>query len=97
MPAYSHELGIYAGNRYLLSVRADDFNEPDDFCVTLYYKDAETDENIEVARIDTAHGYTHIDRLYRRDEPKEEFDGNVWDACEYLEENWRDFARSYEK
>jgi len=56
MPAYSHELGIYAGNRHLLSVRTDDFNNPDDFCVTLYYKDSETDENVEVARIDTAHG-----------------------------------------
>lgn len=56
-----------------------------------------TSESIQIARIDTAHGYTHFDRLYRRDEPKEELDLDFGEAIELLEENWRTYASSYER
>jgi len=41
--------------------------------------------------------YTHIDRLYRRDEPKEALEIGFWEAIETLEENWRMYAASYER
>jgi hypothetical protein len=41
-----------------------------------------------VARIDTEHGYTHFDRLYRRDQPKNPIDLGFWAAWAHMEANW---------
>ena len=41
-----------------------------------------------VARIDTEHGYTHFDRLYRRDQPKDPIDLDFWAAWAHMEANW---------
>ncbi|MFB6130338.1 MAG: hypothetical protein ABEJ28_05895 [Salinigranum sp.] len=91
-------LGEYDGRRYFLSARArPGFDTPDEFAVVVHYNDPETESSVQVARIDTAHGYVHFDRLYRRDEPKEAIDCGFWEAIERLEGNWRTYARGHER
>jgi hypothetical protein len=95
---FEFELGEHGGRVYFLAARArPDFDTPEEFAVTVYYNDAETESNVEIARIDTAHGDTHFDRLYRRDEPKESVDVDFWDAIERLEDDWRTYAAGYEQ
>jgi hypothetical protein len=64
--------------------------------VTLYYNDANSEENVQIAKIDNSHGYVHFGRLYRRDEPKDEMDLTFWEAVEHIEGNWRTYARNYD-
>lgn len=72
---FEFELGEYDGRVYFLAARArPDFDTPEKFAATVYYNDSETESNVEIARIDTTHGHTHFDKLYRRDEPKERLD-----------------------
>jgi hypothetical protein len=92
------ELGTYQQRQYFLHGSASPTAEtPEAFSVCVYYTDPRTDANVEVARIDTSHGHTHFDRLYRRDEPKEAVDSTYWEAVEHLMENWRTYAESYEQ
>lgn len=68
---YTESLGRYEGTQYFLTVRASpSFDRPVAFGVVVHYDDADADATEEIARIDTAHGYTHFDKLYRRDQPK---------------------------
>lgn len=56
-------------------------------------------EATDIARVDTAHGAIHADRLYRRDEPTD-FDvdvDDVWDAAHYLTERWKRYVEEYRK
>ncbi|MEZ3115869.1 hypothetical protein RYH80_08055 [Halobaculum sp. MBLA0147] len=48
-----------------MAVRRDPQGEPnpDDFAVNLYVRPG-SGENVDIARIDTAHGFTHVDRYY---------------------------------
>lgn len=97
MPNFEFKTGEYRNKVYFVSARADpSFNSPDDFAVTLYYNDVESEDNVQVARIGNSHGYVHFDRLYRRDEPKEEMDLTFWEAVKHIEENWRTYAKSHE-
>lgn len=94
---FTDELGIYRGRRYFLHVRAEpDFDAPEDFAVVVCYRETEGEEAVEIARVDTAHGYTRFDGLYRRDEPKERIDRGLWQAVRRLRENWRTYAESFE-
>ncbi|WP_049969413.1 DUF7718 family protein [Haladaptatus cibarius] len=72
------------------------FNHVSDFAVTIHNNDDETESEVQVARIDTAHGVTHFDKLFRPDEPKASFDGTICDAIDRLTDNWRRYAESYE-
>lgn len=93
-----YELGTYEGRRYFLGGRAEPTAQrPEQFSVSVYYRDPETKSNVEIARVDTAHGYTHFDQLYRRDENKEPVDWSYWEAIERLLENWRVYAENYER
>ena len=95
---FDFELGEYGGQVYFLSARArPDFDAPKEFAATVYYNDTETESNVEIARIDTAHGRTHFDKLYRRNEPKEPLDVDFWTAIERLEDDWRTYAASHER
>ena len=90
-------LGYYDSRPYFLTVRATpNLDRPREFAAVVHYRDPQTDEEVEIARIDTAHGYTHLDKLYRRDQPKEPLDVDLWDAIGRLENNWRRYAESYE-
>ncbi len=87
----------YQGRRYFIRGEPKSpGQDPDDFAVMIYYKDASTEEEVQIARVDTAHGYTHFDKLYRRDQPKEAVDWGYWEAISELMENWRVYAESYE-
>lgn len=92
------ELGVVRGKPYYLTVRATpNFDRVRDFAVVLYYTPADDPETkIQIARIDTTHGYTHFDRLYRRDQPKERIDVDIWQASTLLEDNWRTYAERYD-
>ena len=94
---YTVDLGSYHGREYLLRVRATpNFDTPDDFAVVLFYKDPKAEDNLQIVRVDQAHGFTHIDRLYRDGDPKERVDWGLWEAVEQLKSNWRTYAESYE-
>lgn len=91
-------LGDYRGRRYVLTIRATpNFNEIEEFGVVLYYLEPRTDATIQIARIDTSHGHVHFDRLYRRDQPKEPIDVDLWEAAKRLEANWRQDAKSHDR
>lgn len=49
-------LGTYRDREYLLRVRVEpDFDAPEEFAGIVYYKDTGAGENVEIARVDTAH------------------------------------------
>lgn len=92
------ELGTYRQRQYFLHGSASPTAEtPEAFSVVVYYTHPMTDANVEIARVDTSHGHTHFDRLYRRDEPKDAVDWTYWGSVERLMENWRTYAESYER
>ena len=70
--------------------------DPNEFAVVSYYRDSSERRNVEIIRIDTAHGFTHIDRLYLENQGKEEVEWGLWEAVEDVTENWRRYARLYE-
>lgn len=93
-----HPLGEFRGRTYYLQVRATpSFNEVQTFAATVFYRDPAEDRAVEIARIDTSHGYVHFDRLYRRDRPKDPVDVDIWEATERLQTNWRRYARSHDR
>lgn len=101
---FTIQVGEYRSRPYFISIRADpDFENTTDFAVSLYYNDRYTEGTVEIARIDTAHGFTHIDREYHREQPTDPiFDDlpneqAVWKAQTHLDENWRDYAKRYER
>lgn len=96
----TYRLGTYADRPYFLTVPAwpqERAGDVEEFAVSVHYDDPERGTSVEVARIDDAHDVVHVDKLYRRGQPKEELDVTLWEAEEYLIENWRRFAREYEK
>ena len=90
-------LGERDGRPYFLLVRATPhFEQVEEFAVVVYYNDPTTERRVQIARIDTSHGYTHFDRLYRRNRPKDAVNLELWDAVDLLDSNWRRYAEQYE-
>lgn len=95
------DLGTLDGTTYFLYVETrPGWNKSEKFVATVYYRklDPETleEEKLEVVRIDNmSHGFCHIDKLYKEDRPREKVDMTVYEAWDYLEENWKTFARKY--
>lgn len=96
--SFKSDLGTYQGRQYFVRLEGSpDLTNPDEFAAVLYYPDAASDTHVQIARIDTAHGDVHFDRLYRRDEPKDtDVDFGPWEAFEHLRSNWRTYAKSFE-
>ena len=92
-------LGAFRGRTYYLTVRVSpNFNRVRDFAAVVHFSVAgESERKIQIARIDTTHGYTHFDRLYRRDQPKERLDVDVWEAITLLHANWRTYAERFDE
>lgn len=91
------QLGSYHGREYRLMVRATpSFNDPEEFAVVVFFTDSEG-ESFQIARIDTEHDHVHFDRLYKRGQPKDPVDMDLWDAWSHLQDNWRTYASSYEQ
>ena len=96
---WTERLGFYRGRIFYLTVRAaPGLDDVRDFAAVIYFSpDDDPERKIQIARIDTAHGHTHFDRLYRRNQPKERIDVDVWEAAAFLKSNWRTYAESYER
>jgi hypothetical protein len=63
--------------------------------ITIHFQpDTPYEPHVEVARIDSAHGEPHFDRLYELDQPKEWLgpDYSFEDAREDLFSNWRAYT-----
>lgn len=91
-------LGTRGGQDYHLTIRVSpSFNHVTDFAVVVHRSPTDTaGREIQIARIDTAHGRTHFDSLYRRGQPKERIEVDVWEAAALLEANWRTYAESFD-
>lgn len=96
---WTERLGVHRGKVYSLAVRTTpNHDRVRDFAAVHYYSPkTDPERKIQIARIDTSHGHTHFDRLYRRDQPKERIDVDVWEAAALLRANWRIYARSYDE
>jgi hypothetical protein len=95
---YEVQVGEFRGRTYFLLVSAEpSLNHVQSFAVVLYYDDAATEERVQIARIDTSHGYTHIDKLYTERQESEPLDVDVWEAHERLESNWLRYARLHRR
>jgi len=96
MEQISYQAGEYWGREYFLAIRGDpDTQAPDDFSVTLYYADESRDERVVVVRVDTDHGYTHIDKKFLENEPKEGVSFTLWESVEHVSNNWLEYARQH--
>lgn len=94
----TYDLGEYKQRIYFIHLRATpNFENVDDFAVIIFYKDANTEEQIQIARVDTTHGYTHFDRLYKRTQPKDPVDWSLWETVEKFNSKWRRWAEGHEK
>ncbi|MDZ7701313.1 MAG: hypothetical protein U5J98_04190 [Halobacteriales archaeon] len=93
-----YPLGEFRGRTDYLQVRATpSFDDVTDFAAAVFYRELVEDRPVEIARIDTSHGFVHFDRLYRRDRPKDPIDLTVREAAELLESNWRTYAESHDR
>lgn len=108
----SIELGTYRGDNYFLTGFVDpepsegeDYDpnkDAENYGVTLARKGSDPlGENIEIVRMDTAHGQPHMDLLYLptdTDEERKEWldDGYTYTRMkQYLLVNWKIFADRY--
>lgn len=73
------------------------FDDIESFAVVVYYRIPAEGRTVQIARIDTSHGFVHFDRLYRRDRPKESIDVDVWEAADLLASNWRQYAQCHDR
>lgn len=100
---YERKLGELGGRTYLLFIKVwPSWNDPEEFVAAIVRRQIDPDtgesESDQIARIDNrAHGYTHIDRLWTREQGMGEFYGGGHDAWERLRENWRKYAQRYER
>lgn len=94
MSGYEAQVGRIRDRRYFLRVSAEpSLNDVRSFAVVLYYRDSTLEQTVQVACIDTSHGYTHIDKLYAERQETEPLEVDVWGAYDHLESNWRRYAR----
>ncbi len=96
---YTTLLGTYRDHDYYLTVSGDpSIDDIQEFAATIHYDDPHTRKQVEIARIDTSHGYVHFDRLYRADQPTDAVDMETpWEAEAHLREHWRQYADSYDR
>lgn len=98
-------LGEYDGYEVNMAIRRvpDGARDPDEFAVNVYLPQAEAD-NVDIVRVDTAHGEVHADRLYlpeghdrRRQDPIDI--ERPEEAVRYFtdDERWRDWTERFEQ
>lgn len=90
MKIFSTQLGTYRERACFIRGESKDGSRknPSEFAAVVYYRDAASERNVEVAKVDTAHGYTHLHQYYRRDEPIVELDWGFWETVSKISENW---------
>lgn len=102
------DLGPYRGREFFATIfvepnpaESDSVTVPDDveeWGISIHFQPDEPYENhVEVARIDTAHGEPHFDKLYKQVQPKEWLGANYTydDARRDLFSNWKHYASQY--
>lgn len=69
----------------------------EEFACQLEFPHPRREEVIELARIDKSHGFLHLDKLWLdENEKKRLYDSmDVWEAAEYLKENWKSYFRKW--
>lgn len=92
---FGRKLGEHRGIPILMGVREGER----EFCVVLYWNDSERDEGVKIATVDDAHGQqAHVD-LYREGEKVDTEVltdvETVYDAEQYVTENWREMSRRH--
>lgn len=99
MEIFSTQLGTYRERTYYVRGESKDESRknPGEFAVVVYFRDATSGRNVEVAKVDTAHGYTHLHQFYRRDEPTVEVDWGFWEAVSKMVDNWQTYAERFER
>lgn len=101
---YQYSPGSYRGRAYQIGVRVDpDLNHVESFAVLLFYESS-SGEIIEIVKVDNAEheeGTVHVDRYYREQGTDyKDFDVDfetVYEAEDYVEVNFRQFARHYDE
>lgn len=99
---YEYELNEFRGEMYHIGVRTDPSpNNVESFAAILFFQKRDG-TRVEVAKVDDSpheEGDIHADCYYRDIGAEiKDFDtpiSDVWEAEEYLENNWRRFARLY--
>ncbi len=99
---HQYELGRIRSTVFHIAVRADpDLQDVESFAAILFFR-LEDGTVAEAAKVDNAEhdeGTIHVDRYYRESSTRDkDFDTdieNVYDAEEYLRDNWQRFAQTY--
>lgn len=102
------DLGPYRGREFFATIfvepdpaDSDAFTHPEDaeqWGISIHFQpDVPYEPHVEVARIDTAHGQPHFDRLFEQGQPKEWLgaDYSYEDARRDLLSNWKQYADRY--
>lgn len=98
MSEYEVQIGRIQDRTYFLLVSAEpSLNDVQSVAVVLYYRNSITDQTVQIARIDTSHGHTHIDKLYTEQQGSEPLSVDLWEAHAHLESNWKRYARLYRR
>ena len=81
---YQYPLGEHLDRTYFLTVSGGpDTNDVEDFAIAIRYNDSVADRAVQIACIDTSHGYVHFDKLFREEQPKTPLDIDAyWEAEE---------------
>lgn len=85
---------------YYFSIKVEpDCNNVNKFSVNIFYTDPMSFEKKEVVRIDNYHedyhGQTHKHKLYKRNNPVEKVNVDVWVAWRDLWFNWKVYVNKY--
>lgn len=96
MPEYTYPLDSFRGQKFHITVRLDpNAHDVQDFSVNIHYTN-DAGQEVEIVRIDTSHGHTHMDRLHRSPPDKVPKD-LVWHEAEaLLKDNWRKYVKRYD-
>lgn len=88
-------LGSYEGDRYFLNI-AEEPNDPNSWCVSVV-REAVSESNTNVVRIDTDHGTPHMDKLWLRPGERKDWFPNLTqdEAVDELADNWKVYAYRY--
>ncbi len=102
------ELSPYRGREFFATVFVepdpaefeafDVSDDADQWGISIHFQpDPPYERHVEIARIDTAHGEPHFDRLYEPDQPKEWLrpEYSFEEARQRLFSNWKRYADRY--
>ena len=68
-----------------------------DFVCQVEFPHPVKEKTVELARIDSSHGYLHLDKLWKKEKQKERIYGepDMWRCAEMLENKWKSYFRKW--